>query len=451
MKEPLILVGLMATADRMDFHLLSPFLRADGTSLPPGRYAARADRGTIVLTNKDGRLVIQGPEISLFPEPGGEGRFTLGGVTIGMGFHWQQQQDLVFQGELHLRLSQDGGVVAINRVPLEAYLSSVLGSEMSATAPLEFLKAHAVISRSWALRQMAKTSRPSPTSLPAVSREDKKTIHRWTGVKVHRGFDVCADDHCQRYHGVFEGETRNAERAVLETRGEVLAFGDEICDTRYSKCCGGMTENFSAAWEDRDIPYLRARFDNDGPPPGYLSPLSAEENARLWIEGFPEAFCNLKDRESLASILPRVDRRTEDFYRWKVQYTQEEISRIVAAKTGRELGAIRDLVPLERGASGRIVRLRIVGTRETLTVGKELQIRSVLSPTHLYSSAFIVRKGPERNGIPGYLRLVGAGWGHGVGLCQIGAAVMAIQGRTYLGILQHYFPGTTLRRGYGEG
>jgi len=366
-----------------------------------------------------------------------------------MGFHWEERQDLTLQGEFHIECLEEKKLLVISRLPLETYLSSVLGSEMSGTAPLEFLKAHAVISRSWALRRMEKKGAiASSGSLPTEPTEE--TIFRWTGAESHQAFHVCADDHCQRYRGFLKETASTTKRAVQETRGEILVYGNEICDTRYSKCCGGMTENFRTAWEDLDVPYLRGLPDNDHPPSGFCFPLSEHAHAEAWITGSPEAFCNTRERELSEAILSPIDRQTTDFYRWEISYSQEEISEIVTQKTGRRLGWIRDLLPVERGVSGRILRLRILGTSLTLTVGKELEIRRILSPTHLFSSAFVVKKESGRQGIPSVFRFVGAGWGHGVGLCQIGAAAMATRGRSYREILRHYFPGTSLTKRHGD-
>jgi len=445
----MISVGVMAIEKAVHFRLIGSFKADEGVILSPGEYTVRLDGGRTSLLNPDGRVVIENQSIRLLPESPGENRIGLKNVPIGTDFHWQQHQDLLFPGLFHIRPVKGKQLQIINRLPLETYLSSVVASEMSGTAPLEFLKAHAVISRSWALRRMRREGRLVPPDASPVEPPDEETIFCWTDAGIHQGFDVCADDHCQRYRGILGGTASNPKHAVQETRGEVLTYGDELCDTRYSKCCGGMTENFSTAWDDREVQYLRALPDNDSLPPDFGLPLSTEENARAWITGSPNAFCNATDRELLEAILPPSDRPTADFYRWQTVYSQEEISRIITEKTGKDLGQIRDLFPLERGGSGRIIRLQIVGTRRTLNVGKELEIRRVLSPTHLYSSAIVIQKEPGRNGIPKDFRLIGAGWGHGVGLCQIGAAVMAERGRTYREIIQHYFPGTCLTGRYG--
>ncbi len=438
----------MAVEGVLDFRLVGNFRANQSVRISPGRYSARLDGERIGLFKGGSDMIMSDQSIRLLPESLRGCRSVLRGVPIGAGFHWEHERDLILQGELHLQSFDKEQVQVINRPPLETYLSSVIGSEMRGTASLEFLKAHAVISRSWAFRRMGRKSRPPPSGPPSVEPEDGGTILRWTGAEVHEHFDVCADDHCQRYRGILSERTSNPERAVEETRGEVLTHGNEICDTRYSKCCGGMTENFSTAWDDWDIPYLRALPDNRRPPPGFSLPLSEEANGRVWITGSPEAFCNTEDPELLEAVLPQSDRGTTDFFRWQTVFSQEEICKILAEKTGRHLGRIRALLPLERGASGRIVRLRIVGRDGTLTVGKELEIRRVLSSTHLYSSAFVIEGEPGRDGVPRSFRLTGAGWGHGVGLCQIGAAVMSARGKTYQEILGHYFPGTTLRTHY---
>jgi len=435
----------------VDFRLIGRFEANGRMKLPQGEYTARLDGGRISILSRDGGMIIRDSSIGLLPELPGKNRFVLRKVRIGGGFHWEQRQDLTFQGEFHIRSFDEEHLQVINRLPLEAYLSGVIGSEMSGTAPFEFLKAHAVISRSWALRRIDRKAEPALSGSSHVEPTDKEYILRWTGAEIHRGFDVCADDHCQRYRGILGESASNPERAVQETWGEVLAHENEICDTRYSKCCGGMTENFRTAWDDRDIPYLTGLPDNDRFPPEFSYPLTDEENAQAWITGSPEAYCNSKNRELLETVLSQLDWRTRDFFRWQKVYSQKEISDIVAEKAGSNLGRIRDLLALERGASGRIIRLAIVGTARTITVGKELEIRRVLSPTHLYSSAFVSQREDERDEIPRSFRLIGAGWGHGVGLCQIGAAVMATQGRTYRELLRHYFPGTSLRKYHRNG
>jgi SpoIID/LytB domain protein len=449
-KDPLISVGIMIAEGAFHFRLIGPYKIDIGTRLSPGPYMVRMDGGRASLLDRGGGVILEDDAIRLVPTGPGGSRLVLRDVPLGRGFHWEQQRDLAFQGEFRFNPSDKGLIQVINRLPLEMYLKSVVESEMSSTAPTEFLKAHAVISRSWALRRVRRESPAVSSFVSPGDLAEEGTIIRWTSEEIHHGFDVCADDHCQRYYGIMTETGSAPQRAVHETRGEVLTYEGEICDTRYSKCCGGMTEDFRTAWEDRDVPYLRALPDNEDLPPDFRFPLSVEENARAWITGLPDAFCGIRNPEIMAEVLSPVDQSTPGFYRWIVVYSQEKISAIIRAKTGVDLGSIRDIVPLERGASGRIARLRIMGTGRTLTVGKELEIRRALSPSHLYSSAFTIQREPGRGGIPRRFRFVGAGWGHGVGLCQIGAAAMAVRGRTYHEILQHYFPGTRLSGKHGD-
>ena len=272
---------------------------------------------------------------------------------------------------------------------------------------------------------------------------------RWWDRENHLDFDVCADDHCQRYQGISKAFSREAFEAVRDTRGRVLTLGDEICDARYSKSCGGMTEEFRAAWDDRAVPYLRSAYDGEGEIAGYQMPLTVESNAERWIKSKPAAFCNTDSGELLARILSGFDQETRDFFRWRVEYANDDLSNIIFDRTGLDLGRLVSLEAIERGKSARIIRLKIVGEKQTAVIGKELQIRRALSRSHLYSSAFVVQ--PERSSsceYPARFTLIGAGWGHGVGLCQIGAAVMADQGIGHEEILAHYFQGSSLRELY---
>lgn len=367
-----------------------------------------------------------------------ECRFTLRDVVIGLDFHWERRQDQIFEGEL-LLFVEDGRVRAVNSLPVEKYLKSVISSEMSASSSAEFLKAHTVISRSWLYAQLLRVGESSPSVL---GWSDDNEIIRWYARENHTLFDLCADDHCQRYQGIPAVCNREVEAAVAATANIVLAHDGRVCDARFSKCCGGMTERFSACWEDVDMDYLQAFRDCEGKD-GFVD-LTDETNARRWILDAPPAFCNTADKDILAQVLNGYDRETNDFYRWTVRYTQSELSGLVAAKSGIDFGVITALEPVERAASGRIVRLRITGSKRTLVVGKELEIRRLLSPTHLYSSAFIVdMEQPAPDGEPLFV-MRGAGWGHGVGLCQIGAAMMGERGFSYKEILAHYYPGATL-------
>lgn len=362
--------------------------------------------------------------------------FTLKDVTIGVDFHWQRKENQSFLGKLKLKKSGDL-TLALNIVPVEDYLTSVISSEMSADASLELLKAHAVISRSWVLAQIChKASASGHVDMLDTPEERVK----WYDHDDHVDFDVCADDHCQRYQGITRASRAQVRSAILSTWGEVLMYGDELCDARFSKCCGGAFEEFQYCWEPRRHDYLVAARDAvDGAP---LLDLTVEANAREWILGRPDAFCSDVDESILAQVLNNYDRETVNFYRWIVDYDVDELSEIVRERSGIDFGEIRDLVPLARGTSGRIYRLKIVGSKRTMIVGKELEIRKWLSRSHLYSSAFIV----ERT-LHGF-RLHGAGWGHGVGLCQIGAAVMGERGFNYRQILSHYFKDAEIRSIY---
>lgn len=371
--------------------------------------------------------------------PKGDGsRFLLYDVVIGVNFHWQRKENQLFTGELHF-IVEDGEVRAVNRLPVEDYLVSVISSEMSATSSLELLKAHTIISRSWLYAQLQRSEKVQQSVL---GWENEDEIIRWYAREDHTLFDFCADDHCQRYQGVTRAANPNVERAIRETNDIVLKYDGEVCDARFSKCCGGVTERFSACWENEDYDYLRALRDCGGDEP--LPDLTNEETAREWIESEPQAFCSNADNGVLSQVLNGYDQETNDFYRWRVEYTQEGLSQLIKRRSGVDFGTIIDLQPVERAASGRLVKLRVVGSKRTVTVGKELEIRRWLSESHLYSSAFVVDK-VEKDGVP-CLVLKGAGWGHGVGLCQIGAAVMGEKGYTYEQILKHYYPGAVLEK-----
>lgn len=370
-----------------------------------------------------------------------EATMTIRNVTIGIDFHWQQQYDLTYEGSLEIVHSEtQGRIIAINHLPIERYLMSVISSEMNANAPLEFLKAHAVISRSWALAQVRGVA---PHDDSAMIDTDGELI-KWYDHSAHSLFDVCSDDHCQRYQGIPERITPQVEAAISATEGEVLMFEGKICDARFSKCCGGVTERFSTCWQPIDFTYLPAVADTPQSP---HMDLSGESDARKWITSRPDAFCADPSEEVLASVLNSYDRSTPHLYRWRVDYSAEELADIIRQRSGIDFGSILRIEPLSRGASGRIDRLRIVGSLRTRIIGKELEIRRTLSRSHLYSSAFVVEPGElDSNGVPRTWTIAGAGWGHGVGLCQIGAAVMASQGYDYKTILSHYFPGSELKK-----
>lgn len=362
--------------------------------------------------------------------------FDLPHVTIGIDFHWQRQECQTFCGILHLVCDREE-IYAINEVSIEDYLTSVISSEMSATSSLELLKAHAVVSRSWLLAQLPRFSGRRVCEKGACGdMHSSGEIVRWYDRDDHELFDVCADDHCQRYQGVTRVATPQVVEAVKATRGEVLMYDGAVCDARFSKCCGGMSERFDACWGDEPHGYLRPVYDASDDKP--VMDLTVEQEAERFIGSRPDVFCNTADAEALSQVLNSYDRETPDFFRWQVRYTQSRLSALVAGRSGIDFGTITAVEPVERGASGRIIRLRIVGTRREMIVGKELYIRRILSSSHLYSSAFVVRR--DGNDFV----FDGAGWGHGVGLCQIGAAVMAHRGYDYRSILRHYYPGAGL-------
>lgn len=377
--------------------------------------------------------------------------FSLNDVTIGVNFHWERKEKQTFRGELILVVEADR-ICAINKLPVEDYLTSVISSEMKATSSPEFLKAHAVISRSWLLAQMDRRKQQTAGGNGFFSfiKKDDEMI-RWYDRDDHTIFDVCADDHCQRYQGITKATNKHVEEAVRATRGQILMTGGEICDARFSKCCGGITEEYRYCWEDKDIPYLVSVKDNaDDMEGGHGNNVDTmdEEDFEKWICSEPEAFCNTSDKKILSQVLNDYDQETADFYRWQVEYTQEEIAGLISNRLRNDIGGIVDLIPVERGRSGRISRLRVVGTERTFTIGKELEIRRALSTSHLYSSAFVVEKHDIKAGLPQRFVLKGAGWGHGVGLCQIGAAVMGEQGYKYDSILLHYYKGAEITKIY---
>lgn len=369
--------------------------------------------------------------------------FTIKDVIIGVNFHWERREDQTFRGNLAFGF-EHGKMYAIDIVPVEDYLASVISSEMSATASVELLKAHAVISRSWLLAQIKKQQAitdSGETYQTSTVTDDE--IVRWYDREDHVAFHVCADDHCQRYQGITRQTTSRVAFAVAATRGMVLTDGGRLCDARFSKCCGGVFEEFENCWEPVRHSYLVAR--RDSPAAADFPDLRIETEAVNWIETRPDAFCNTSDAEILSQVLNNYDQETADFYRWTVSYDRDELAALVKERSGIDFGQIIDLQPLSRGTSGRIIRLRIVGTKRTMVIGKELEIRRTLSPSHLYSSAFTVeRHDIGADGVPDRITLHGAGWGHGVGLCQIGAAVMGARGYAFDAILAHYFPGAKL-------
>lgn len=437
MDAPLVNVGIM-TEKALSFVFNGEYIHTESSSFLTGEQRALFVNGNIVY---NGKLYKE-----LFFEPASpESSFDLKAVTIGVDFHWQRQEDQRFKGALNL-VAENEGIVVINSIDVEEYLTSVISSEMSATASKELLKAHAVISRSWLLAQIEKTFRlgNAPDKYKSCERDHEQLV-RWYDREDHHMFDVCADDHCQRYQGITRASTPIVKEVIHETRGEILIDGESICDTRFSKCCGGVTEQFEHCWEPVPHSYLTAVRDcRETSFPDLTDPVKAE----MWIRNTPDAFCYTTDKKILSQVLNNYDQETTNFYRWKVTYTQEELAELIHRKSGIDFGEILDLIPLERGTSGRIEKLRIVGTRRIYTIGKELEIRRTLSETHLYSSAFVVDKEDMHASIPQRFVLTGAGWGHGVGLCQIGAAVMGEQGYSYTEILAHYFRGATIEKRY---
>lgn len=437
METPVINVGILAEKE-VSFVFNAEYIHTETGTFLTGEQRALFVNGKIAFNGKF--------YDELFFEPSSpDSTFDLKAVTIGQHFHWQRQEDQRFKGALSLVTGGDR-IITINQVNAEDYLTSVISSEMSASASKELLKAHAVISRSWLLTRIKNKSIPANKKerYPSYQKDEKELI-RWYDHEDHTLFDVCADDHCQRYQGITRASTPSVAEAVKETRGEILTDGTTICDTRFSKCCGGVTETFESCWEPIPHTYLTVLRDHTD---SHYPDLTHEEEASRWILHSPEAFCHTTDKSILNQVLNNYDLETTDFYRWKVEYTQKELAELIHRKSGIDFGGIVDLIPIERGSSGRIVRLKIVGTKQSLIIGKELEIRRTLSETHLYSSAFVVEKRECLNDIPTLFVLHGAGWGHGVGLCQIGAAVMGAKGYTYEQILSHYYPGTVLEKRY---
>jgi SpoIID/LytB domain protein len=486
MKEPEISVGIV--------HALHIHFTLEGDFAAKGETVTGAQE----VTFSEGGILWRGQlyrDLTFHPLKASNS-FALYDVTIGQHFHWERQETQRFPGILKL-VVDEGKIWAINQLPAEEYLVSVISSEMNATSSPEFLKAHAVISRSWLLAQIARRrslSHAGSNFFPFIKTKDEHI--RWYDREEHTIFDVCADDHCQRYQGITKASVPAVAESVRATAGEVLTYGSDICDARFSKCCGGVSEEFSYCWEEKDYPYLQAVRDDvtglpeadgtdekngldnkddkngkgekSGNAPKNVPDLRLEAEAEAWIRSEPRSFCHTRNRRILSQILNNYDQETTDFYRWKVRYTQEELSALIRENTKYDFGDIIDLVPIERGKSGRICKLKIVGTQRELIIGKELEIRRVLSTSHLFSSAFVVDKGDlkylpntgvlhdedddedDENEVrvPSWFELTGAGWGHGVGLCQIGAAVMGEEGYSYDQILLHYYRGAQIEKKY---
>lgn len=436
-QEPEIRVALLQHYNEASVVFNGDYLLPGGRAIK-GRHYVYADQDNVLLVDASENEIARGRDI--FLSAAVDSCFTLTDVKIGIDFHWQQTQEQTFHGNIILQ-AQDGlSFHLLNEIPLEDYLASVISSEMSAEAPLEYLKAQAIVARSWLAAMLKK--KKLPRQAPAIRKEDEIMV--WQDVNDHEDFDVCADDHCQRYQGITRIISRDVQEAIHQTRGHFLVYHNGICDARYHKCCGGQTDVYSTAWEDSNYDYLNNVSDDVR----QHSRVCSEGDAERWLAGQPGAYCNTRDKELLRKILPAFDQETPDFYRWQVAYERKEIEEVIRKKSGIDFGELKNLTPLERGPSGRIVRLKIEGSKKTMTVGKELEIRRWLSPSHLLSSAFIVSI--ERNADGEIRRCVlrGGGWGHGVGLCQIGAAVMASKGFKAEEILAHYFAGANLQKLY---
>ena len=436
-EEPIVSVGIVS-ASKLLFSLNAPYT-----------VCGLQRCGKQVVELSEGRILWENElyDELLFEPTDAHSSFTLEDVTIGVNFHWERKEAQTFLGKLRF-IVEDNNICAINELPVETYLTSVISSEMRATSSLELLKAHAVISRSWLLAQMEqrKAENNNVEKQPSFFKTDEEIV-RWYDREDHKRFDVCADDHCQRYQGITKAANKHVVEAIQQTAGEILTSHGEICDARYSKCCGGAVEEFQYCWENIKKPYLQALPDTlpDSTP---LPDLTDEAVARQWILSSPDAFCNTTDQKVLSQVLNDFDQETTDFYRWNQTYSQAEVKQLLEEKLEVQFGDIIDLIPLSRGKSGRIYRLKIVGKERTLIIGKELEIRRALSKSHLYSSAFIVEKADIKDGVPQKFIIKGAGWGHGVGLCQIGAAMMGKQGYRYEEILLHYYKGAEITKAY---
>ena len=459
MNEPKLTVGILF-APKIEFELFGTFL-CNGQEIT-GKHVINYDKP------EDFPLQSVREDMTLLFTPKNEETdfFELKDVVIGINFHWERKENQRFKGSLKI-IVENEKLTAINVISVEDYLTSVISSEMSATASLELLKAHAVISRSWVLAppNLPKGEEKAGSSTSAHS-SDLLTQSPpsgdlggfpsgrsggagllWFERDAHTNFDVCADDHCQRYQGITRASTEIVKQAIVETYGQVLIYDNKICDARFSKCCGGVFEEFQNCWDDVYHPYLRKTRDYKSDT--FLPDLTVENEAQNWIRTSPDAFCNTRDKQILSQVLNNYDQETTDFYRWKVEYSQEELSALILKRSGVDYGEIIDLIPIERGTSGRLVQLKIVGTKQTRIIGKELEIRRTLSESHLYSSAFVVdREFSEGSEIPSKFILTGSGWGHGVGLCQIGAAVMGEEGHSYEKILLHYYIGAKIEKWY---
>lgn len=441
-QEPEIKVGIMEEVRVLTGRFNGPFRLQDGRIFT-GPFAVQAGEDGMIFTDHAGARIDRQAEMCFRPQE--DAPFSLDDVTIGARFHWERKQQQTFRGDLLLMNSPARTLTAVNRLHLEDYLTSVISSEMSAMAPLEMLKAHAVASRSWLMAMLMRREKKTDQGVDCREASGPAgEIMRWYGREDHTSFDVCADDHCQRYQGITKIIADQAAQAVRLTRGVFLVHAHAICDARYHKACGGRTDNFENTWEEIPVPYLSSVVDADTSH----KPIDTEAVAQKWVRTRPDAYCNTTDEPLMRRVLPDFDQETADFFRWRISYGREELEAILREKSGIDFGSLQDLVPVDRGPSGRIIRLRIEGSKAAITVGKELEIRRWLSPSHLYSSAFCVSVERDASGLPVRFVFDGAGWGHGVGMCQIGAAVMAEKGHKSESILKHYFCGAELQKLY---
>ena len=435
--EPKIKVALLQNYKEARLNLKGSFILSNEQTIS-GDIIVTVRQGKLALCNTAGLELTSDKTIRLLAQ--NKDVFSVSDVKIGIDFHWQRRQEQSFRGNIFLAVASDSSFNLINEIPLEDYLKSVISSEMSAEAPLEFLKAQAIVARSWLVAMLEKKK----LKCSNISSKTENEILIWQDVNDHKGFDVCADDHCQRYQGITRIISDNVREAIATTRGLFLVSGQEVCDARYYKACGGQTEIFSTAWEDKSPNYLKSVTDSTQQHP----PIVSESDAIDWLSARPQAYCDTTDKELLGKILPAFDQETLAFYRWQVIYKRQDLEEIIRKKSGIDFGTLQNLIPLERGPSGRIYRLRIEGSKRTVIVGKELEIRRWLSQSHLLSSAFVVSKTNTADGSVKSFTLTGAGWGHGVGMCQIGAAVMATKGFNAELILAHYFSGANLQKLY---
>lgn len=445
-KEPKISIGILSEK-KINFELYGDFQVEPVNKTLSGRISVELIDGKIVCKKGTETFEFVNDAFFVPADPGLES-FLIRDVVIGKKFHWERKEKERFTGTLRF-IKENDNLTAINILPIESYLLSVISSEMSGKSSLQLLKSHAIVSRSWLIAQLEKAKQAKKEKKKPVSEKRTETeLVKWYDREEHLSYDVCSDDHCQRYQGITKIFSDVARQAIDQTRGLVLSTEDGVCDARYSKSCGGVTESYENVWEPIRYSYLKSIIDYKFEHENFDLNFKEESSAEKWIKGNPPAFCNTKERKILSQILIDYDQETKDFYRWTQSFTQQELSGLIMKKTGIDFGDILDLVPLERGDSSRIYKLKIIGSKKEFIIGKELEIRRALSESHLYSSAFIVIKENIENGIPQSFTLNGAGWGHGVGLCQIGAAVMAAKGYQFDEILFHYFSNAKIQKIY---